>query len=65
MPLLAFFLFLVLVWSVLCDDLVALPVAVVIGSYCLQSEIEYSLVVVAMLALAVGLAGGALRAPPP
>ena len=54
MPLLAFFLFLVLVWSVLCDDLVALPVAVVIGSYCLQSEIEYSLMVVAMLALAVG-----------
>lgn len=45
MPLLPWFLFLVLVWSVLCGDLLMLPLAVVAGSYCVQSHVGYTALV--------------------
>ena len=47
LPVLAWVLFLVAVWSVWSDDLVVLPVAVVAGSFCAQTHISY-----------VGLVGG-------
>ena len=47
LPVLAWVLFLFAVWSVWCDDLVVLPVAVVAGSFCAQTHISY-----------VGLVGG-------
>ncbi|MEY2453572.1 MAG: hypothetical protein QOD92_3146 [Acidimicrobiaceae bacterium] len=39
--LLPFFLMIVLVWSTLCDDLIALPLAVVLGSYLIQTHVGY------------------------
>jgi hypothetical protein len=53
LPLLWWFVFLLAVWSVVCDDLAMLPVAVVAGSLCGQTHVPY-------LGLAVGL--GALAA---
>ncbi|MGH8983460.1 MAG: hypothetical protein ACRDY6_06235 [Acidimicrobiia bacterium] len=47
LPLLFWVVTLLAVWSVLCDDLWLLPVAVVIGSFCAQTHIPY-----------LGLAGG-------
>jgi hypothetical protein len=41
LPVLAWVVFLVAVWSVLCDDLPTLPVAVVAGSFCAQTHISY------------------------
>lgn len=59
LPVMWWFLFLVAVWSVLCDDLVAFPVAVFAGSFCMQTHISYlglvgglSVVLFAGLALA-------------
>ena len=46
-PLLWWLSFLLAVWSVLCDDLVVLPVAVFAGSLCAQAHVAY-----------VGLVGG-------
>jgi len=55
--LLPFLCFLVLAWSVSCGDLVALPVAAVVGSFVLQTHLSYVLLVptLAIWAL-VGLA---------
>jgi hypothetical protein len=47
LPMMWWFLFLLAVWSVLCDDLAMLPVAAVAGSFCAQTHVPY-----------VGLAGG-------
>jgi len=47
MPLLWWFVVLLAVWSVLCRDLVALPVAVFAGSFCAQTHAPY-----------VGIVGG-------
>jgi hypothetical protein len=47
LPVLWWFVFLLAVWSVLADDLVLLPVAVLAGSFCAQTHISY-----------VGLVGG-------
>jgi hypothetical protein len=49
MPMLWWVVFLLAVWSVVCDDLVLLPVAVFAGSFCAQTHIPY-----------VGLVGGML-----
>lgn len=40
-PLLWWIVFLLAVWSVLCDDLVLLPVVVVAGSLCAQTHVSY------------------------
>jgi hypothetical protein len=55
MPVLWWLLFLVAVWSALCDDLAMLPVAVLAGSFCLQTHISY-------LGLVGGVGGLALVA---
>ncbi|HEY8545477.1 MAG TPA: hypothetical protein VIL36_10535 [Acidimicrobiales bacterium] len=50
MPMLWWVVFLLAVWSVLCDDLPLLPVAVFAGSFCAQTHIPYA-------GLIVGLGG--------
>ena len=57
MPMLWWVVFLLAVWSVLCDDLALLPVAVFAGTFCGQTHIPY-------LGLVVGVGGltGALVA---
>lgn len=41
LPVLWWFVFLLSVWSVLCDDLAMLPVLVVAGTFCMQTHISY------------------------
>jgi hypothetical protein len=41
LPVLWWFVFLLAVWSVLCDDLAMLPVVVVAGTLCMQTHISY------------------------
>jgi hypothetical protein len=41
LPVMAWVLFLFAVWSVLCDDLPMLPIAVLAGSFCAQTHISY------------------------
>jgi hypothetical protein len=41
LPIVWWVVFLLTLWSVLCDDLPLLPVAVVAGSFCVQSHISY------------------------
>jgi hypothetical protein len=53
--LLPFLFFLVLVWSIMCGDLLALPFAAGVGSLILQTHLSYSLLVPV---LAVGALGG-------
>ena len=48
LPVLWWLVFLLAVWSVLCDDLALLPVAAFAGSFCAQTEVAY-------LGLCVGL----------
>lgn len=48
-----FVLFLLLVWSVLCDDLVMLPIAVVVGSFSVQTHVGYLPTVAGLLVLSV------------
>jgi hypothetical protein len=45
MPMLWWVVFLLAVWSVLCDDLPMLPVAVFAGTFCAQTHIPYSVLV--------------------
>jgi hypothetical protein len=53
LPVLWWFALLLAVWSVLCRDLVALPVAVAAASLCVQTHIPYAPVVGGMAVLAV------------
>lgn len=50
MPMLWWVVFLLAVWSILCDDLALLPVAVFAGSFCAQTHIPY-------LGLVAGMGG--------
>jgi hypothetical protein len=60
---LPFVLFLLLVWCVLCDDFVMLPVAVAVGSFSLQTHAGYLPLVGGLLVIATGwTAWGAIRA---
>jgi hypothetical protein len=66
--LLPFLFFLVLIWSVACGDLVALPFAVFVGSMVLQTHLTYSasvpvLVAFAVLVVAFGLRRDRVRDP--
>jgi hypothetical protein len=66
--LLPFLLFIMLVWSVLCDDLLWLPVAVAVGSYIVQTHVGYLPMIGGLLVLAFGrtvvVAIGDTRASP-
>jgi len=55
LPLLWWVVFLLAVWSVLCDDMTMLPAAVAAGSLCAQTHVPY-------LGLAVGVGGIAVLA---
>ena len=60
MPVLWWFLTVMAVWAVLCDDLAMLPVAVFAASFCMQTHVSYlgligGLVLLALGALAVRL----------
>lgn len=54
MPLLWWLVVMLAVWSVLCGDLVALPVAVFAGSLCAQTHVPYAGLVGGLAAVAVG-----------
>ncbi|MGH9213021.1 MAG: hypothetical protein ACRD2C_20475, partial [Acidimicrobiales bacterium] len=64
LPLLWWVVFLLAVWSVLCDDVAMLPVAVAAGSFCAQTHVPYlglvgglGVVVIGVMALAWWRAG--------
>ena len=57
LPVVWWLVFLLSVWSVLCDDWLFLPVAVFAGSLCAQTEVSYLGLGVALGAVAVGVAG--------
>jgi hypothetical protein len=52
-PVFAFALFIILVWGLVCEHLALLPIAVAVGSHCVQTHISYTVLV-------AGLLGGAL-----
>lgn len=54
LPVLWYFAFVTCIWSVLDDDLVALPVAVFAGSLCAQTHISYVVIVATPILLAAG-----------
>ena len=63
--LLPFLLFVLLVWSVVCDDLVMAPVAAVVGSFCVQAHVGFLPLVGGLSALAfVAVGVRHLRAHP-
>jgi hypothetical protein len=65
LPLLWWVVFLLAVWSVLCDDVAMLPVAVAAGSLCAQTHVPYLGLTVGLGGVAVVAAGRAwLRAAP-
>jgi hypothetical protein len=49
-PVFAFALFLVLIWGLLCEHLALLPIAVAVGSHCVQTHISYTVLVGGLLA---------------
>ena len=48
-PVFAFALFLVLVWGLVCEHLALLPLAVAVGSHCVQTHISYTVLVSGLL----------------
>ena len=56
LPMLWWVVLLLAVWSVLCDDLIGLPIAVAAGSFCAQTHVPYLALAVGMGALALGWA---------
>jgi hypothetical protein len=52
-PVFAFALFLLLVWGLVCEHVALLPIAVAVGSHCVQTHISYTVLV-------TGLLGGAV-----
>ena len=48
-PVFAFALFLVLVWALVCEHLALLPLAVAVGSHCVQTHISYTVLVAGLL----------------
>ncbi len=49
-PVFAFALFLVLIWGLACEHLALLPIAVAVGSHCVQTHISYTVLVTGLLA---------------
>ena len=56
-PVFAFALFLVLVWGLVCEHLALLPLAVAVGSHCVQTHISYTVLVAGLLGSVLVLAG--------
>jgi hypothetical protein len=56
LPVLWWLVFLLAIWSVLCDDLVLLPVAAFAGSFCAQTEVAYLGLSIGLGLIAVGVA---------
>jgi hypothetical protein len=65
LPLLWWVVFLLAVWSVLCDDVAMLPVAVAAGSLCAQTHVPYLGLAVGVGSIAVVGAARAWRRPAP
>ena len=57
LPVLWWLVFLLAVWSVLCDDLALLPVAAFAGSFCAQTEVAYLGLCVGLGVISLGVAG--------
>jgi hypothetical protein len=55
LPVLWWFVFLLAVWSVLCDDLAMLPVLVVAGTFCMQTHISYLGLIGGLAAVTLGV----------
>jgi hypothetical protein len=55
LPVLWWFVFLLAVWSVLCDDLAMLPVLVVAGTLCMQTHISYLGLIGGLAAVTIGV----------
>jgi hypothetical protein len=53
LPMLWWVVFVVAVWRVVCDDVQVLPVAVFAGSFCIQNNASYVVVVTGLTALAI------------
>ena len=53
-PVFAFALFLVLVWGLTCEHIALLPLAVAVGSHCVQTHISYTVLVVGLLGAVCG-----------
>ena len=49
-PVFAFALFLVLIWGLACEHIALLPIAVAVGSHCVQTHISYTVLVTGLLA---------------
>ena len=56
-PVFAFALFLVVVWGLVCEHLALLPIAVAVGSHCVQTHISYTVLVTGLLAGTVAWLG--------
>ncbi len=56
-PVFAFAFFLVMVWGLVCEHLALLPVAVAVGSHCVQTHISYTVLVGGLLGGAVAWLG--------
>jgi hypothetical protein len=56
-PVFAFALFLVLVWGLVCEHLALLPIAVAVGSHCVQTHISYTVIVTGLLGSALAWLG--------
>ena len=56
-PVYAFALFLVLVWGLVCERVALLPLAVAVGSHCVQTHVSYILLVTGLLMVSVAWLG--------
>jgi hypothetical protein len=56
-PVFAFALFLVLVWGLACERVALLPIAVAVGSHCVQTHISYAVLVTGLLGAVVAWLG--------
>jgi hypothetical protein len=56
-PVFAFALFLVLIWGVACEHLALLPIAVAVGSHCVQTHNSYTVLVTGLLATTLAWLG--------
>jgi hypothetical protein len=55
MPVLWWMVFLLACWSILCDDFLMLPVAVLAGSFCMQTHVPYTGLVTAVGAVTIAV----------
>ncbi|HEY3141233.1 MAG TPA: hypothetical protein VGJ86_08890 [Acidimicrobiales bacterium] len=65
LPMLWWVVLLLAVWSVLCDDITLLPLAIFAGTFCMQTHIPYAGLVLGMWLVTAVVVGGQLRRPRP